>query len=533
MVLREVAYVATLKPVHSLAELELRRELRSLRQTFDSFIEASPVAILTLDLDKRVSLWNRTAERVFGWTAEEIIGQPYPLVPPEEWSSFEALYERVIGGEGFSGVDGLRRCKDGSFVDLRMYTAPMRDIDGEVIGAMALLEDLREQRRLEERIRHSQKMEAVGRLAGGIAHDFNNLLTVIVGMCDLLGLDHDLSSSALERVEEIQRVSESARGLVAQLMTFSRRQVMRMRLLDLNAHLRESARMVKRLLGEGVALGLELPDAPVWVRVDPAQFDQILVNLAVNAGDAMPRGGELGFRTTIVEQPEGLGGGAASEHSERRFARLEVRDTGVGIPADVLPHIFDPFFTTKALGTGTGLGLANVYGIVQQSGGIVEVESEPQRGTCFHIYLPLAEAPRRAARVEGRRASLPPGHERILLVEDNDAVRKSTARLLGTLGYEVEVARDGAEALERVSAGLRVNMVLTDLSMPRMGGAELAKQLRAQVPELPIVFMSGNLDVAELKAEVEAGRATFLQKPVSLRVLAKTTREVLDRNAAA
>ena len=515
-----VRFTATVRRTRSPLEADLERQLRIVRQTLDAMVEASPVTILTLDRDKRVTLWNRAAERMFGWSAEEIIGQPYPLVPAEEWSSFEKLYDQVLAGEGFTGVESRRQRRDGSFIDLRMHTASMRNAEGEVTGAMAILEDLTETRRLEERVRHAQKMEAVGRLAGGIAHDFNNLLTIIIGMCDLMNLEVELDPPGHEYLDEIQRVSESARELVAQLMTFSRRQVMRPQVIDLNDRVRESARMIQRLIRDDIDLHLELSFEPAWVRVDPTHFDQILVNLAVNASDAMPAGGELIFRTKIEDEDD----------DDFPLVRLEVIDTGVGIPEDVLPHIFDPFFTTKAVGAGTGLGLANVYGIVQQSGGTVEVESSPEEGACFRVHLPLVGPPTETPVRRPRATSIPAGNrESILLVEDNDGVRRSTAKLLRSLGYQVEVACDGTEALERLWDGLRVDLVLTDLSMPRMGGTELAKHLHSRHPELPIVFMSGNLDVAELKAEVEAGRATFLQKPVSIRALATVTREIFAR----
>jgi PAS domain S-box-containing protein len=498
----------------------LARQLRVARQTLDSVIEASPLTILTVDVNQRVVMWNRAAEQTFGWTREEILGQPYPLVPEDEREAFEELFGRVVlRGSGFTGVESTRLRKDGSRIAMRMHTAPLRDAEGRVTGGMALLEDLTQTRQLEERIRHSQKMEAVGRLAGGIAHDFNNLLTVVVGSGDLLALEEGLSSDARDHVREILHVAESARELVAQLMTFSRRQVVRPQVVDFNNRVRESARLLKRLIGDSVTLQLEIPDVPAWVRLDPSQFDQVLVNLAVNAADAMPDGGTLIYTTSVRVLEV-----AAEASAAGRFACLEVRDTGTGIPAEILPQIFEPFFTTKAVGSGTGLGLANVYGVVHQNGGSIEVESEPGQGACFRVYLPLVLRPLPRVQSGEVARAMPGGAERILLVEDNPGVRKTMAMTLQALGYTVTVACDGMEALELISAGLVVDLVLTDLSMPRLGGAAMAKRLA----NLPVMFMSGNLDSESLREQVEHGHVKFLQKPVSLRELARATREVLD-----
>ncbi len=518
-----VAYTLTARWLRG--ESALAVQLRVARQTLDSVIHASPLALVTVDRRKRVVMWNSAAERMFGWTEAEILGQPYPLVPDGDRESFEQLFEQVVfEGEGYTGIEATRRRKDGAQIEVNMHTASLRDADGRGTGAMAMFEDLTEKRQLQARARESAKMEAIGRLAGGIAHDFNNLLTVVIGSGDLLLFDPSLSDAARERVEEIIRVGHSARELVAQLMTFSRRQVTQPEDLDIHERLRADARLLERVLGETIELRLALGREPVRVRIDPAQFDQIVVNLAVNARDAMPSGGVLEIRSRVVERERGgeVGGG--------RDLCLEIRDQGVGIAAEVLPHIFEPFFTTKADrpdAPGTGLGLANVYGIVRHAGGDVVVESEVGVGTCFRVCLPIVEQPKLRPRSEANRAVVPRGRERLLLVEDNDAVRKSTSKLLAALGYEVETACDGSDALARFDE-LAVDLVLTDLAMPKMGGAELAKQLRSRAPGLPIVFMSGNLDVADLREEVEQGRARFLQKPVSLRDLAQVTREVLD-----
>jgi len=499
----------------------LARDLQTARQTLESILDAAPVTILALDLDERVTLWNATAERMFGWSADEIVGQPYPLVPAGQEASFSRLFEKVVRGQGFTHVEAVRQRKDGTPVDLRMHTAPMRDADGTITGAMAILEDLTETRRLEEQIRHAQKMEAVGRLAGGVAHDFNNLLTVILGVGEMLARDPSLTPRVRKGLGQIADCGESARRLTQQLLAFSRRQVLRPEIADMTARVQATAQMLERLIGERVELRLDLATEPLPIEVDTGQFDQVLVNLVVNACDAMKAdGGHLWVRTSRVDV---TGAGLVPPGS---YARLDVRDDGPGIEADALPHVFDPFFTTKAPGQGTGLGLATVHGIVEQSGGTIRVESVEGEGTTFRVWLPLTTRGARSTDPPTREEA--PGGESILLVEDEPQVRAVIARMLGALGHPVETARDGRDALDRLAAGFEPDLVVTDLAMPRMDGPALAAALRRDYPDLPIVYLSANLDDPDVRAEVEAGRAAFVHKPVSMAALSRTLRDRLD-----
>ncbi len=502
----------------------LTRELRAARQTLRSLIDASPIAILTLGLDKRVSMWNRAGEQMFGWTADELIGQPYPLVASEDLAAFDRLFARVIAGEGFTGIDATRLRKDGSTIEVRMHTAPLRDADGRVIGALALLEDLSETRKLEQRVRQSQKMEAIGQLAGGVAHDFNNLLSVILGMSELLALEPEVGPRAREQIEEIRRCAESARKVTAQLLTFGRREVVQPQTSDLHQLIKDDLQLLRRLIGDSIEIQLELAPGPAWVYIDPAQFDQILLNLAVNARDAMPEGGLLRVQTRRVLAAEDELAGP----DDPDWLELSVIDTGTGIAPEILPHVFEPFFTTKQPGQGTGLGLATVYGITSAAGGSIEVDSRPGDGACFRICLPLAtDVPTQAP--PASRATVPRGNERLLLVDDEPSVRRSTAKLLTSLGYTVEAMDSGRAALDWLaSSDTSIDLLLTDLSMPQMGGDQLAALVHQRLPDLPIVFMSGNLESDQLRCDIAAGRAVFLQKPVTLVALASCVRQVLD-----
>jgi PAS domain S-box-containing protein len=503
-----LALQVVLVPLHE-HQHELELALALARETLRSLVDACPITIVTTNLDMTVTMWNRAAEQMFGWREDELLGRPYPLVPPPEQAEFAKLLAKVHGGEGFTGVEAERRRKDGATIPVRMHTAPLRDLDGKVVGGLALLEDLSHTRELER-----QKMEAIGRLAGGVAHDFNNLLAVILGMTELLAAEPSLGPSARNHVAEIRRTSEAAKRITSQLLAVGRSNTPRStRALDVHASVRSSAPLLRRLVGERVELELALAEGSANVGIDPAQLEQVLINLAVNARDAMPEGGSLSIRSRRIAAEDTL--------------ELELRDTGTGIPPEVLPHLFEPFFTTKGEGRGTGLGLATVFGIVRGSGGNIRVDSQLGRGTAFVITLPLRPPLLVTAQAQ-QRTTLARGSERLLIVDDEPSVRRSMARLLASLGYAVETAADGSEALALLHADAR-DLVLTDLSMPRMTGEQLADAIHEFAPRLPIVFMSGNLDSEPLRAKIVAGELEFLQKPVALAELAACIRRVLDR----
>jgi two-component system cell cycle sensor histidine kinase/response regulator CckA len=405
---------------------------------------------------------------------------------------------------------------DGATGVLLTSKVPLRDPTGKVVGVLGVYQDITDRKRLEEQFRQAQKMEAVGQLAGGIAHDFNNLLTVINGFSqvtlDMLAPE----DPARPLVDEIQKAGTRAAGLTRQLLAFSRRQVLEPRVVDLNAVVGDTERMLHRLIGEDVILATALAPDLGRVRVDPGQLEQVLLNLAVNARDAMPRGGRLTIETRNVTRPDGDG------------VLLAVTDTGIGMDADTRARMFEPFFTTKGPGKGTGLGLAVVHGIVTQSDGQIEVESEPDRGATFRIYLPRVAG---AVSIGGSASpvDLPKGTETLLLVEDEPAVRALDRRVLTNCGYTVLEAKDGRDALRVADAHTGpIHLLVSDVVMPHLGGRHLAEKLLSLRPGLKVLFVSGYTDDAVVRHGVGSEFA-FLPKPFTPAGLARKVREVLER----
>ena len=427
-------------------------------------------------------------------------------------------------------VAGVRALEQGNF-DYPLET-PGGDEVGEVTGAfdrmrVSLRNTQIEQQRLEDRLRQAHKMEAVGRLAGGVAHDFNNLLTVIRGNSDLLA-DRDGADSFHKRcVQQIQRASDRAVSMTRQLLAFSRMQVLQPRVLDLNATISEMSKMLPRLIGEHIEFSFSPDTALASVLADPGQMEQVLLNLAVNARDAMPGGGKLTVRTANILVDE-------SQAAQRppmipgKYVLLAVADTGCGMDAETRNHIFEPFFTTKEAGKGTGLGLATVYGVVKQSGGFIWVQSSPRAGATFEIYLPPCEKPASKIVDEINHQSIPRGTETILVVEDETAVRELASQFLRSAGYTVLEAGDGLHALE-LSGNFpdAIHILLTDMVMPKMNGAELAEKLTKLRPEMRVVIMSGYLEFSAETPRTGESRFIRMQKPFSRFSLLEQMREVL------
>ena len=390
-----------------------------------------------------------------------------------------------------------------------------------------------ERAQLVEDLRQAQKIDSLGRLAGGVAHDFNNLLTVIIGRTDLLLLDTRDGDPVRESLADIQAAATRAAELTRQLLAFSRRQLLQPRVIDLNALIHDGSRMLRRLLGEDVELVTVLAGDLGRVRADPGQIDQVIINLAVNARDAMPRGGTLTIETRNLE----IGPEDPQPHPSfvpGSYVMVAMSNSGESIDAAVLPRIFEPFFTTKARGGGTGLGLSMVYGIVKQSGGWIRVDSEPARGTTFEIYLPRVNAPISAAAEGLADAETPRGSEAVLVVEDEETVRKLTCQTLRGYGYQVIEASDGGDALLKCEQhSSPIPLMITDVVMPQMSGPELAHRLRQLYPGMKVIFTSGYTDDAMVRHGLREHTMSFLQKPFAPAALARKVREVLDDRTGA
>jgi nitrogen-specific signal transduction histidine kinase/CheY-like chemotaxis protein len=397
---------------------------------------------------------------------------------------------------------------------------------------MCVAEDLTEERSLQEQLIQSQKLEAIGRLSGGIAHDFNNILSAIIGYAQLGLLKLSETDPLRSNFEIILKSAEKASQLIQQLLAFSRRQVMRPEVVNLNSLLENMQTMITRLIGEDIQVEINKREGLWNVKVDTVQMEQVIMNLVVNARDAMPKGGKLIIETDNVT----LDSSYAQTHRDvipGDYVMLSISDTGCGMTEEVKAHIFEPFFTTKEPGRGTGLGLATVYGIVKQSNGHIFVYSEPNKGTTFKIYLPRYKGDKEKKFVEsGKEAiseALPRGNETVLIVEDDEDVRNFTVTLLNELGYTVIEAETPSDALHICNRYHgRIHLLLTDVVLPEMDGRQLAEQMKETCPELKVIYMSGYTDNVIIKHGVVADKVTFLQKPFTSETLARTVRMVLD-----
>jgi two-component system, cell cycle sensor histidine kinase and response regulator CckA len=512
----------------SLAEQAER--LRSSERHFRALIEHASDMICVLDLEGRQRYASPAHERFIGFTSAELEGVlAFDYVHPDDvpltLKTFQAVCARP--GERFA-VRFRYRHKNGTWRNFSSIATNLLD-DPDVRGIVVNSYDVTEQAELEAQLLQSQKMEAVGQLAGGVAHDFNNLLTVITSYSGILLEELPADAKMREEISEISRAADRAASLVGQLLAFSRQQVLRPQVLDLNDVIGGITRMLERVLPEHVRLDTALAPELGHVNADPGQVEQVLVNLVVNARDAMPDGGTI----TIASADTELGHDYARQRPDvvpGRYVMLAVSDTGIGMDASTHSRIFDPFFTTKDVGKGTGLGLAMVYGIVRQSGGHIEVTTEPGRGSTFRVYLPRVAEADVDAGTRQLVAGISRGRGSILLVEDEVAVRQVARRVLESAGYEVHEAGSGTEALEAWKRnGGAFELLLTDMVMPEMGGRELADRLRRECDQLRVVFMSGYTEDALLRegGGAEPGQA-FVQKPFTPKTLTDAIRGALQ-----
>lgn len=517
------------------ARKQTEERLRTNESMLRSVFRAAPLGI-TFTRNRKFLSVNETMCTMMGYTEEELLGADTRRFyeTDQQYDEVGRALFTLIPEKGSGHVETWHLRKDGSTIHVSLDAALLRQ-ENPSAGFVVTVQDITERKQaekeraqLEEQLQQAMKMEAVGRLAGGVAHDFNNLLTTILGNIELARADLAAAAPIDEHLDEVRKAAESAASLTRQLLAFSRKQIIEPRVVDLNHLVDNLRKMLERLIGEHIVLDIVLEKDLVAVRVDPGQFEQVLVNLVVNARDAMPNGGRMRIETAHVEPDEAF----HTRHPDLRkgpFVLLAVSDSGQGMPEEIQAHIFEPFFTTKPLGHGTGLGLAMIFGIVKQAGGSIEVHSEIDRGTTFSIYLPKIEERITTPNKESSSGILPSGSECVLLVEDEDSVRGVAQKLLEWLGYTVICAASGEEALElaRHHEG-HIDLLMTDMVMPGINGRELAEQMSIVYPRMKVLYTSGYTDDPGVRRGVFEEHLNFIAKPYPMAALAHKIRESLD-----
>lgn len=516
--------------------------LKESEEKYRTILENIEDGYFEVDIAGNFTFFNDSLCRMLGYSKEEMVGMNDRKYTDQEnakklYQAFNKVYRT---GEAIKGFGWEVVAKDGTRLFGEVSVSLIKDSKGHPAGFRGIARDITERKRaeeekatLQEELRQSQKMEAIGGLAGGIAHDFNNLLTVISGNCQLSLLELKEGDPLRGNVEEIKAAADRASSLTRQLLAFSRRQVLNMRVLDLNTIIRDLEKMLRRVIGEDIELVTCFADDLGMIKMDPGWIEQVIMNLAVNARDAMPGGGKLIIETANADLDDSY------THSHvtvkpGRYINLCVNDTGAGMPPEVKEHLFEPFFTTKDKGKGTGLGLSTVYGIIKQSGGDIWVNSEPGLGTTFNIHLPRVDEPVDNTRMRVTREEIPRGGgETILLVEDEEDVRRLAVRILQRQGYTVLEASCGKDALVLCKEHQGpIHLILTDVVMPGMSGRQLADQLIPLHPNLKVVYMSGYTDNAVIHHGVLEEGVNYIQKPFTIDGLMKRMREVLDKSSS-
>ncbi len=544
-----------LKPIHE-RELEVAIELAMHRHTLETRLRESESryavtlqsigdAVLATDAVGRITFLNRVAESLTGWRSDEakgmLAGEIFAVVDEVSREPIPNPISRCLDTAETVRLTAaaLLLARDGNAVPIDDSAAPILGSDGDLLGAVVAFRDIRDRRQAENallkaetQLRQAQKLEAVGQLAGGVAHDFNNFLTAINGYCELLLQTAMLDENSTRMVRRIFEVSERSAQLTRQLLAFSRQQKLSPRAIDLNRLIEHSNMLLRRLIDENIAIKLSLARDLPTVIADPVQIEQIIMNLVVNARDAMPNGGTLRIETSSMMVSEPLIGPRA-EMEMGQYIQIAISDTGVGMDAATQERIFEPFFTTKERGKGTGLGLATVYGIVKQSGGFIYVYSEVGHGSVFKIFLPAALNQTASVVPAETVAARPHGNETILLVEDNESVRQATAEAIQAFGFQVIAAQDADEALELVGGRtLKIDILVSDVVMPGLSGPAFAEELLKIMPDIPVLFISGYTDSSFEPAIKRIPGAELLQKPFVPIQLAGRIREILDRQKA-
>ena len=512
--------------------------LKKSEMKFQELFNDAPVGYFEYDQQGCITSVNRTGMGMLGYTLEEMIGQPSWRFIVEEDEARHQMLAKLAGIRPPAyGIEQTYRRKDGTTFPALIWNRLLNDSEGKIIGVRSTIQDITERKQmekekalLEEQLRQSQKMEAMGRLAGGIAHDFNNVLTIIKGYSQLFLADMKKGDPKAKGIEEIQKATQRATDLIRQLLAFSRRQVMEMKVVELNSLLKEMDKMLRQVIGEDIALVTLLDEDLGKVKADSGQLGQVLMNLVVNAKDAMPSGGKLTIETANVVLDEEY----IRSHVNiplGSYVVLSVSDTGMGMIPEIKERIFEPFFTTKEKDKGTGLGLSTVYGIIKQSGGNIMAYSEPGKGTTFKIYLPRVDEPLEEYRERAvDRTELPRGSETILIVEDFEEVRELTMQVLERQGYKVLEAANGKETLvacEKYEG--QIHLMVTDVVMPGMSGRELAERIKPFHPEMKVLFTSGYADDTIVHYGVRREGVNYIQKPFTMEGLARKVREVIDQ----
>ena len=506
-----------------------RQERERLLSQLQLQISRMPLGYLMTDRDFRYTRWNPAAERMFGFAEADVLGKhPFEfMVPAAAQPLVAGIFEQIKLGDMNAHGESVSLTKDGGTVACEWHNTPIHDEAGAFLGVLSLAQDVTERKKLADQLRQAHKMEAVGLLAGGVAHDFNNLLTVVLSCSEFVMDELPKSSPSYRDVEEIHRAGIRAADLTRRLLMFGRKQVLEPKVLDLNDVLSGVDQMLRRVVDEDVEL-MTIPGTALGrVLVDPGSIEQVIMNLVVNARDAMPTGGKVTMETANVTLDEAY----AKTHLGAKpgpHVMLSVSDSGTGMDKATLARIFEPFFTTKENGKGTGLGLATVFGIVQQSNGTIWVYSEVGLGTTFKIYLPRVDA-EAFVPITTPVQTRPRGEETILLVEDEDQVREVAHGILRRHGYQVLAARNAGEALllcEQHPA--LIHLLVTDVVMPQMSGPSLAKRLALLRPDMKVLFISGYTDNAAIRHGVIDAKVAYLQKPLTAETLTRKVRGVLD-----
>jgi PAS domain S-box-containing protein len=515
------------QPAANESDPERQRMLETILR-LTAIVEASPDATIEITLDGIITHWNPAAVKIYGYAAKEIIGRSLTLLAPtDRVDETLGILGRLRRGKRIQGLETVRQRKDGKPIWVSLSAAPITDVTG-LAGASVIDRDISERKQLEEEYRQSQKMEAFGQLAAGVAHDFNNLLTIILGYSEILLIQLVAADPSRELIGQIRKAGERAAGLTRQLLAFGRKQILAPVVLDLNSLLSEIEKMLRRLIGEDVELITLLDPGLGRLKVDPGQIEQVVLNLAVNARDAMPTGGRLTIRThnTVLTETQ------AREHADLPpgpYVLLAVSDRGCGMDEATMARIFEPFFTTKEVGKGTGLGLATVFGIIAQSGGFIEVDSALGSGSTFRIYLPQIGEDARCEELNHAQIKIPRGDETILLVEDEESLRDLAQMILEANGYAVLTAQSGDDAVRICQEHPDViHLLLTDVVMPKMSGRELTAFLGSSRPKMKVLYMSGYTDDTMVRHGLQDAEINFLPKPFTPVTLAQKVRGVLD-----